>query len=200
MYAIHEYKQFDQERFFQFLKEESLDAKHPAHVNMWNDNWIEHNNTLPFILENTTRFIEPKGNFYILTDGDAVVGCSGVYISDFSNKIAMAGTRSWITKSHRNLGLLKDYMLPEHKEWAIKNNCDHVALCFNDYNKNLIEVFKRTRLAETTNRINTRSDRNLFYSGLNQVPFQVNIQYTKQWVIYETLNPTALFNWESIRE
>jgi len=196
---IHEYKQFDQERFFHFLKKEHLDIKHPAHINMWHDDWKTHNNTLPYLLEQTNRFVEPKGNFYILTDNDTIVGCSGVYISDFSDKVAMAGTRSWITKEYRNRGLLKDYLLPEHKDWAIANKCEQVALCFNDYNKNLIEVFNRTRLAEPVNRITSRSDRNLFYSGLHRVPFRVNIQYTPQWVIYETIAPGESFSWETIR-
>lgn len=198
MYTIHEYKDVSCDLFFEFLKKESADIKSPAYVNMWHDDWQEHSNTLPYLLKISKRFEPPTGNFYVLFENNKIIGCSGVYISDFNSRIALAGTRSWLNKNYRNKNLLKEFLLPKQKQWAIQNNCGQVALCFNEYNKNLIKIFRRTRLAETSSRIKERSPQDLFYTGLNEVDVPVNIQYTKQWVIYEKLDPTFEFYWENL--
>ena len=69
-------------------------------------------------------------------------------------------------------------------------------MCFNDYNKNLIEIFKRTRLSESALRIKSRGPADLFYTGLHEVDVPVNIQYTQQWVIYEKLDSKFDFDWK----
>jgi hypothetical protein len=79
-----------------------------------------------------------------------------------------------------------------------KRNIKLIALTFNEYNKNLIQVFQKRRLGETKERIKTRQPHHLFYNNLTKVEFPVTIQYTKQWVIYETLDSTFNFNWENI--
>jgi len=196
MYAIYEYKDINRDYFFEFLKKEFLEYKHPARVNMWHDDWQEYPNTLPYLLEITKRFNSDKGNFFIITDDDKIVGCSGVYKSDFNDRIAIAGVRSWLSKKYRNKNLLKKFLFPKHKEWALKNNCGQIALCFNDYNKNLIEIFKRTRLSESALRIKSRGPADLFYTGLHEVDVPVNIQYTQQWVIYEKLDSKFDFDWK----
>jgi hypothetical protein len=72
-----------------------------------------------------------------------------------------------------------------------------VMLTFNEYNKNLIQVFKRKRLGEKINR-NARKPHHLFYNGLNEIQFPISIQYTKQWGIYEKLSDWD-FDWSTIR-
>ena len=48
-------------------------------------------------------------------------------------------------------------------------------------------------------RINKREPKNLFYNGMEEVKFPVIIQYTPQWVIYEKLDKSFSFDWESIK-
>jgi hypothetical protein len=72
-------------------------------------------------------------------------------------------------------------------------------LTFNEYNKNLINVFKRRRLGEKNDRCNTREPKHLFYTGLNEVPFAVTIQYTKQYALYEKIDSSFDFDWETIK-
>jgi hypothetical protein len=185
--------------FFEFLKSESHEINQPANTNIWSDDWDTKNHTLPYILTNTNRFDGVNGEFFILYNKDKIVACSGVYISDFNKEIAIAGVRTWINKDYRHLLLIKDYLLVEHKKWAINNNIKMVALSFNEYNKNIIQIFKRNRLGEKAGRINSREPHHMFYSGLNEVSFPVTIQYTKQWVVYEKIDPGFEFDWETIK-
>jgi hypothetical protein len=186
----------EQEDFFSFLKStERYDSQ--ATVNMWNDNWQLKKETLPYLLEKTNRFDGINGEFYIFYDDRSPIACGGVYISNFSNRIAIGGVRTWVAKEYRNNSILREYLLPAHKLWCQERNIDIIALTFNEYNKNLPQVFKRRRLGESIERITTREPKHLFYSGLIEVPFAMSIQYTKQWLIYERLSDWD-FDWKTI--
>ena len=90
-------------------------------------------------------------------------------------------------------------MLVEHKKWCINRNIKLIALTFNDYNKNIIQIFKRNRLGESNARVNKREPNNLFYNGIEEVEFPVIIQHTPQWVIYEKLDKSFNFDWATIK-
>lgn len=183
--------------FYNFLRSTQLESK-PANTNMWHDNWEGQNHTLPFILNNTERFNDKNGEYHILFDGETIVACGGVYISNFSQDIAFGGVRTWVNKIYRNQSVLREYLLPVQKAWCLERTIKIIALTFNDYNKNLIQVFQKRRLGETKDRINTRQSHHLFYDNLTKVDFPVVIQYTKQWVIYEILDSTFNFDWKNI--
>ena len=188
----------NKEQFFDFCQHEAQQQEKDASMNMWSDDWKNKNNTLPYILENTNRFDGTSGEFFILFDGDIIVACGGVYVSEFNNQIALAGVRTWVKNEYRHLSLNKDYLLVEHKKWCIERNIKLIALSFNDYNKNIIQIFKRNRLGEKNVRINKREPKNLFYNGMEEVRFPVTIQYTPQWVIYEKIDKDFEFDWGSI--
>jgi hypothetical protein len=184
--------------FFDFLKTESLEVDQPASINLYTDDWETNVHTLPYILKNTKRFNGINGEFYIVYDRDKIIACGGVYISEFDENIAIAGVRTWVSKNYRHLSLNKDYLLVEHKKWVVDRNMKMIALSFNEYNKNIIQIFKRNRLGEKPGRINSRKPHNMFYNGLHEVNFPVTIQYTQQWVIYEKIDDTFDFDWSSI--
>jgi hypothetical protein len=188
----------DDAEFFNFLKTQSLEVDQPASVNLWTEDWETNVSTLPYILNNTKRFDGTNGEFYILYENDLIIACGGVYISDFSKDIAIAGVRTWVSKNYRHLALNKDYLLVEHKKWAMNKNIKMIALSFNEYNKNIIQIFKRNRLGEKQGRINSREPHNIFYSGLHEVNFPVTIQYTRQWIIYEKIDNTFNFDWSKL--
>jgi hypothetical protein len=188
----------DDAEFFNFLKTQSLEVDQPASVNLWTEDWETNVSTLPYILNNTKRFDGTNGEFYILYENDLIIACGGVYISDFSKDIAIAGVRTWVSKNYRHLALNKDYLLVEHKKWAMNKNIKMIALSFNEYNKNIIQIFKRNRLGEKPGRINSREPHNIFYSGLHEVNFPVTIQYTRQWIIYEKIDNTFNFDWSKL--
>jgi hypothetical protein len=80
----------------------------------------------------------------------------------------------------------------------MNKNIKMIALSFNEYNKNIIQIFKRNRLGEKPGRINSREPHNIFYSGLHEVNFPVTIQYTRQWIIYEKIDNTFNFDWSKL--
>ena len=183
------------DNFFKFLQEASKETTQPAHENMWDDAWEDKNFTLPYLLEKTDRFTN-NGIYHILFDNDTVVACSGIYTSAFCPELAIAGTRTWVGKEYRNLSLAREYLLPAEKKWAIANKFKGIAICFNDYNKNMTKIWQRVRLGENRS---PRQPHHLFYNGVNELEFSVTIQYTKQWIMYEKLDPSFDFDWVSIK-
>ena len=185
--------------FTSFLKAIAAENHEPASENMWSDSWETNTHTLPYILHNTNRFAGETGEFHVIFDDEFIIGCGGVYLSDFDSKFAFAGSRTWVNRDYRNKLVLRDNLLAVQKKWALEHGCAAVGVCFNNYNKNLINVFKRIRMGERSDRIIEREKHHLFFNGVIEVPFAVTVQHTKQWVLYERLDPQWSFNWESIR-
>ncbi len=180
-----------QKKFFKFL-EQATDPS-PAFENMWDDEWESKPNTLPYLLEKTDKFKKPNGDYFVIYDGTKIVGMGGVCPSSVNKFIALAGVRTWVNPAYRSRSLLKEHLLPYHRAWAVENKCKHVALTFNDYNKNVIEIFKRNRAGTP------RLEHNLFYNGLCELEFPVMLQKTRQWVIYEQLDTSWDFDWRLIQ-
>jgi len=194
---FYELSYTEKETFLNYLKTIKEQSNSPAVENMYNDDWDNLPHTLPYILEHTGRFYGDNGVFHILYDDNNIIGCGGVYKSFFDDNIALAGVRTYVDVNYRHNSILRECLLPLHKSWAIVNNCNIVALSFNEYNKNIIEIFKRRRLGETIDRM-VREPHMMFYNGLNEVDYPVNIQNTKQYVIYEKLNDYT-YDWECIK-
>jgi len=182
--------------FFNFCIDASLETDQPAAPNMWHTDWSEHSHTLPYLLFKESRFTAPTGEFFLLEDNGKIIGCSGIYVSDFSKDIAIAGCRLWISKEYRNQSLAREYFLPAQKAWAIERKSKIIALTFNEYNKNIIEIWRRSRLGENRS---PRESRHIFYKNFNKLEFPVTIQYTKQWLIYEQLTDWN-FDWQSLKD
>lgn len=194
-YKIVRFNQSVAEDFFNFCQQASLEKTQPAAINMWSNEWQDQPNTLPYILTYTDRFAEPNGEFFLLYKGNDIVGCSGVYISQFSDEVALAGARTWIVPKLRHMLLPRELLLPAQKKWAEEKKLKLVALTFNDYNKNMIVLWKRMRLGENRS---VRRPEHLFFNGVNEIEFPVTIQHTKQWVIYEKLKDNFNFDWHTI--
>lgn len=187
----------DIELFYLYLSNIVPDKRRPAHSNMWSDNWENNPETLPYILNKTSRFKHPNGTFQVVFDNNQIVACSGVYISDFSPKVAIGGVRSWVEQSYRNQSLIGNIVLPIHRKWAKENGMNILALTFNQYNRNLKRVWTRARLGEN---LTSRVSGNLpyiFSDNFNELNFMVTIQYVKQWVIYEKFTEWD-YEWTSI--
>lgn len=181
--------------FFNFCQEQSIE-KQPASSNMWSQTWETDPQTLLYVLNYTDRFDYPNGNFTILYDNDTIAACGGIYRSEFSHDLAIAGCRTWIEKRYRNKMIAREFLLPEHKKWAIKTKCKAIGLTFNDYNKNIIYAWKRRRAGET--RI-LRQPHHLFYNNFNEIDFSLNIQHTEQWLVYEKLDTNFSYDWNTIK-
>jgi hypothetical protein len=183
--------------FWDTIEQEVQKDTSPAMVNMHSRTWRTENNTLRYLLEVDNKF--NLGEYYVLFNDELPVASGGVYFSEWSEDIAMAGIRTWAHTEHRNKLLVAEYILPACKAWAVKNECKAITLTFNEYNKNLVKVFTRIRAGETATRISGRTPKRLFYNGVNVVDFPLEINYTKQWLIYEKLFEHWMFNWEEIK-
>jgi hypothetical protein len=194
-YQLVTFNEKIKEQFFDFCNTASLQDD-PAAANMWDNNWQIQSHTLPYILTKSNRYSRPAGEFFIVLHESKIIGCSGIYFSNFNSQLAIAGCRTWINKEYRNKSLPREILLPAQKKWAQDSNASAIGLTFNEYNKNLIKTWKRIRLGEK--RL-TRQPYHLFYNNFNEVDFPVTIQYTKQWIIYEKLDPDFDFDWISIQ-
>lgn len=185
----------ERQLFYKFLENASKETSQPAHVNMWANDWEQQNHTLPYILEHTNRF-KDKGLYHVIFDNGSIVACGGAYTSDFCADIAIVGVRTWIDHSYRNQHIARNYLLPVERSWAIANNHKAIMMSFNDYNKSIIQIWNRHRIGEQRTK---RQDYHFGYNGTHEVPFPLNIQYTKQYAMYEKLDDSWDFDWESIR-
>lgn len=185
----------DKKDFFIFCKTSSLTSKDPAAKNMWHEDWKNHPETILYLLEIKKEFSNSNGKFFVVYIDDTIIGCSGIYKSYFDNKIGIAGVRTWIDNVHRNKNIVREYLLPAQKKWAIENSLYAVVISFNEYNKNLLKAFSRKRLGENRS---PRQPYHLFYNNFNELSFPVNIKYTKQWIAYEILNLEFNFDWNTI--
>jgi len=194
-FKIYNLEELDKEQFLDFCKNESYNSLDSASSNMWSNHWSTDAQTLPNLIYIQKRFTAPNGEFNLLLCNDKIIGCAGIYISEFCNSLAIAGCRTWISKSYRNMMLVRDYLLPIQKTWAQDKKLEAIGLTFNSYNKNLAKIWERRRLGEHRP---ARESHHLFYTGLHKVEFPVIIQNTPQWVIYEKLNQDWNFDWEII--
>lgn len=185
----------EQDSFIKFLKEASTETSQPAHINMYDSDWENKNNTLMYILEFTDRF-KHNGFYQVVFEGDKAIASGGAYVSDFSKDVAILGTRTWIHKDYRHKLISREQLLPNERKWAIDNGLKAIILTFNDYNKNLMKLWSRTRLGESRP---TRESHHFGYTGVTEVEFPVTIQYTKQWVLMEKLDPLFEFDWSLLK-
>jgi hypothetical protein len=172
--------------FKEFLVSANKESNQPAHSNMNAD-------TLLDILDNTERF--KRGCFNILFDDSKIIACSGCYVSNFSSDVLICGSRTWVDKDYRNKQIPREILLPAEKQYAVDNHIKCIALTFNEYNKNLIKLWFRKRLGE--DRL-PRTALHFGYNGVCVVDHMVTIQHTKQYVIYEMLDPSFVFDWKTI--
>ena len=167
----------------------------PAHVNMYHKNWEDHPETLPYLVFISHRFAKGNGEFFVLLEDEKIIGISGIHISAFDKNVALGGVRTWLPKKYRGKFLVGRYLLPRQLAWAKQQHLKTIALTFNEYNKNLIPYFTRTGVSISKK----RNPNSMFYKGVNVVNFPCNIQYTKQWIIYDKIDLDYEPDWESIR-
>lgn len=187
----------DVEIFFNYLSQ-LPDIQEPAVQNIWHKDWKLKNNTLPYLLTNTQRFVS-NGEFNVVYLNNQIVAFGGVYQSDFSNLVGIAGVRTYVDINFRHQSILRETLLPHHRQWCIDRNLKIVALTFNEYNKNLIRVFQRRRLGEKLERTKSKENHHLFFKNINELEFPVSIQNTKQFILYEKLHENFDYNWNQIK-
>lgn len=184
------------DKILEYCRDAFEEKTEPSHVNMWHTDWENINSTFPYLLYKSNRFSNGNGDMFVLFDNnDNILAVSGVNISEFDNKVALGGVRTWLNKGMRGQFVIGRYLLPMQLKWASETGCKVVALTFNDYNKRLIPYFARSGLGIQKK----RNPNSMFYNGQHILDFPVIINYTKQWVIYHKIDETYSPNWDSIK-
>lgn len=185
-------------KFFKFL-ESTQNSTDLAKSNMYDVDWHNKPNTLPYILTYTDRFKGDSGELNVLFNNDDVIAVSGVYMSGFSEYISIAGVRTYIDAKHRhNTRSIIRQLLHRHKNWSIDRNCKIVMVTFNEHNKKLINLFKRCGISDSLLDI-PRNDNHMFNKEIYEVEFPCNIQHTKQYIFYEKLDENFSFDWSVLK-
>jgi hypothetical protein len=166
----------------------------PAVKNMSIEDWQNKPETLLYILYNKTRF-HNTGEFFFLEENGKIIAASGVYESDFDKNIVLAGTRTFVNLEHRSKFLVARYLLPEQMRWSKERSYKIAALCFNEYNKNMVNMFLKNGFGVVKNRTSDM----MFYDNIQKVNFPVSIQYTPQWVVYYKIDKNYEYDWSKIK-
>lgn len=186
----------NKDKILSYCKLAYEEKSEPSHVNMFSDDWETNTSVLPYLIYKSDRFHYGNGDIFLLFDDEEnILGISGVNISDFDDKVALGGVRTWLNKNLRGRFLIARHLLPVQLKWAIEHGMKTIAITLNDYNKRLLPYFKRVGFGiEKKRNVNS-----MFYNGQFHVEFPVIINYTKQWVIYHKIDETYEPNWENIR-
>lgn len=185
---------FPKSKFLEFCKKSYESNTSPACANMWNENWEECPETLPFLIYKSDRFHEDNGVYFILSINDVIEASSGIYISEFDKNVAIGGVRSWTNSGYKANLIIGRYIFPKQILWAKLHGIKTIALTFNDYNKKLMSYFTRNGIGVVKN----RTPDMLFYNGVNVLSHSVIIQHTKQWVIYHKIDENYEPDWKLI--
>jgi hypothetical protein len=192
----NDYHIINRDVILQYCKNAFEEKTEPSHANMWADDWENNNATFPYLICVSERFKNDNGDMFVLLDDDnKILALSGVNISEFDSNVALGGVRTWLNKDMRGKFVIGRNILPLQLKWAKEHGLKTIALTFNDYNKRLIPYFKRSGLGIEKK----RNPNSMFYNGQFHVDFPVNINYTKQWVIYHKIDELYQPDWESIR-
>lgn len=168
---------------------------HPSYENMWSENWENDKKTLPYLIYSGDRISRGRGEMFMLFDErQQIVANSGINISDFDESIAIGGVRTWLRVDLRGQFVVGRHMFPYQLRWAKEKNMKIVALTFNEYNKKLVNHFKRSGLGIKKN----RHPDTLFYNGVHVVDFPVMINATPQWVVYHKIDESYEPDWKAI--
>lgn len=185
MKLISDLSKIDKEKLIQ-LCEQSLDDDMPAATNMDVNNWSSKSNTLLYNLYIKKIYNkENKAGFFILENNNRYIAASGFYPFPDNLNICILGSRTYTSKDFRGQTLQGQYILPAQFNNAIDLNYKTVVITFNEYNlwlKKCIEQLSNKKGKVIANRIPD------FYRDWKTLPFPIELNYTKQWVLFKHID------------
>lgn len=122
----------------------------PASANMAYTDWEINTTSLLYLLLQEKRFIEPKGCLHVVYERDNIVACSGVYVSDFSSRISIAGVRAFTLHNFRTQYVHGDTIFPQQIRWSKEKGMKLLLLTFNSYNDWLYKFIVRGSQGKAT--------------------------------------------------
>ena len=158
----------------------------PAAQNMNTEDWANKSNTLLHSIFIQQRFSrEKRAGYLIIEAGHQYVAGAGFNQLDTDSNICLTSTRTYTVPSLRGHKIHGDYIIPRQIELARRFKYKTLVWSFQDYNLKL----KNYILKVTSGDLGILSFKPS-HSLYNWIPLEhtVNIQHTKQWVLYKHLD------------
>ena len=176
----------------------SLAADERLAPNWLPDDWESKTSSLFYLLHREGRFSEGRGRFFLLYDQDRLVACSGVYLSAWSNQVAVGGVRTFTHPRYRMAFAREtgkfyhsDILLPWQFEWARRQGCVAFALSFTEESKTLLEFLRRIGRGEAVALgLKPSPETAKFYSHFVLHPEKVLVQFVEQDLYYRVIQPS----------
>ena len=124
---------------------ELTESGHPAEINMRYSDWESNPASLFYLIYKEQRLVGSSGQYFVLNDNGNTAAGSGVYVKD---NTAILLVRSWIIPEFRSKWLLHEHLLPLQLTWARSQAAKDAMITVNEYNKNLLVIFKRAMRSE----------------------------------------------------
>lgn len=161
--------------------------RHPMAKNYRLTGWEDNPASLLYILTKTDRY--HKGRLELLYRDGVPIAISGCYVSDWSNKVLILGSRTYTVPGHRNEWWHSKYLLPRQLEVAEQLNCDVMLLSFEKDSDRLYKFIERITLNKTAVLGHKNSD---FYKSFQIVPGTFLIKGTPQKIAVALLNSISI--------
>ncbi|NJO60973.1 MAG: hypothetical protein HC836_22765 [Richelia sp. RM2_1_2] len=168
-----------------------------ASENMKFTDWQLNNASLLYLLINEQRFFAPNGCLNIVYHDNKIIAVSGVYISDFSKDIAIAGVRAYTLKNYRTRYVHGDTIFPAQITWAKAKNTKMILLSFNSYNDWLYKFILRGSKGKGTAFGLKFSDT---YKKFKPHKKQIIIKHVPQYILKLALEDDYNYDFTSIEQ
>jgi hypothetical protein len=141
------------------------------------------------------RFLKSVGGLCVAYDRDSIVAISGYNRSEIDPNIFIGGVRTLKSLDRRDFSTIIEYLIPYQRQAILNRGGKCVVF--------LIETEKQAsfyRLAQSMSvrkRIENKS-RN-YYTTFTTLNYPIHINNSVLNVVYEYLDPSFKFDWESLR-
>jgi hypothetical protein len=202
LFSIYEADQLAEhhDSLVDFCKRAEAEAN-PASKNMSIDDWENRPETLMYLLYKEGRFWNGKGVCNFLYYNSDCIGFSGAYISDFSKSVVIGGVRSYLLDGHKNKYLWAEYCLPSQMRFAYRACAGYFLLTFNEYNKNIANIFLRAGKGKGSGLGTKRHVHpGQFSSDIKLWPKRLIIKNTPQWALVKQIDFMHNYDFSQIEE
>jgi len=141
------------------------------------------------------RFLKAIGGMCVAYDKDTIVAISGYNRSDINPNIFIGGVRTLKSVDRRDFSTIIEYLIPYQRQAILDRGGKCVVF--------LIETEKQASFYRLAQNMSVRKrienkDRN-YYTTFTTLDYPIHINNSVLNVVYEYLDPSFKFDWESLR-
>lgn len=141
------------------------------------------------------RFLKATGGLCVAYDQDTIVAISGYNQSNLNPNIFIGGVRTLKSVDRRDFSTIIEYLIPYQRQAILNRGGKCVVF--------LIETEKQAsfyRLAQSMSvRRRIENESRNYYTTFTTLNYPIHINNSVLNVVYEYLDPSFKFDWESLR-